>query len=110
MGHVGPTLKKIIKIKIKRGRRGGRASDRVFDLFFLFFIFSRFSLRYMEIGPSEFVGARTKMLYSMRATRGNQKHGISSSFQLKIQKILCFGFSHIYGFLTVRIGRSRRQN
>ena len=37
-------LKKIkkIKIKIKRGRRGERASDRVFDLLFLFFIFSRF--------------------------------------------------------------------
>ena len=77
---------------------------------FFYFFFSRFSLRYIEIGPSEFVGVRKKVLYSMRATRGNKKHGISPNFQLKIRKILCFDFSQIYGFLTVKIGRSRRQN
>ena len=77
--------------------------------YFIFFIFfSHFSFRYTEIGPSEFVGARTKRLYSTRATRGKKKHGISPSFQLKIWKILCFGFSQIYSFLTVRISRSRR--
>ena len=79
-------------------------------IFFIFFIFSRFSLRYTEIRPSEFVGARNKVLYSTRATHGNQKHGISPSFQLKIRKIICFGLSQIYDFLTVGIGRSRRQN
>ena len=61
--------------------------------FFLYFIFSRFSLRYMEIGLSELVGARTKRLYSTRATLGNQKHGISPSFQLK------FGKSYVLVFL-----------
>ena len=62
--------------------------------FFYYFIciFSRFSLRYTEIGPSAFVRARTKMLYSMRATRENQKHGISPSFQLKNSENLMFWF------------------
>ena len=46
----------------------------------------------MEIGPSEFVGARSKVLYSMRATRENQKYGISPSFQLKIRKNPMFWF------------------
>ena len=78
--------------------------------FFYFFFFSRFSLRYTEIGPSEFVGVRRKVLDSTRATHGNKKHKISPSFQLKIRKILYFGFSQIYDFLTVRIGRSRRSN
>ena len=55
-------------------------------LFLFYFFFSCFSFRYMEIGPSEFVGTRTKMLYSTRATRGNQKHGILPSFQLKFRK------------------------
>ena len=62
-------------------------------LFFIFIFFSRFSLRYKEIGPSEFVGARTKVLYSMRVTHENQKHGISPSFQLK------FGKSYVLVFL-----------
>ena len=62
------------------------------NIFIFIFIFSHFSLRYTEIGSSEFVGVRSKVLYSMRATLGNQKHGISPSFQLKISKILCFGF------------------
>ena len=33
-----------------------------------------------------------------------------AEFLIKIRKILCFGFSQIYGFLPVRIGRSRRSN
>ena len=45
----------------------------------------------MKIGPSEFVGARSKVLYSMRATCEYQKQGISPSFKLKILKILSFG-------------------
>ena len=39
----------------------------------------------------------------MRATRGYQKHEISLRIQVKIQKILIFGFSQIYDVLTVRI-------
>ena len=71
-----------------------RQSECFFLKFFLYFIFSRFSLRYTEIGPSEFVGARTKRLYSTRVTCGNQKHGISPSFQLK------FGKSSVLVFLN----------
>ena len=33
-----------------------------------------------------------------------------AEFLIKIRKILCFGFSQIYGFLTVRIDRSKRSN
>ena len=33
-----------------------------------------------------------------------------AEFSIKIRKILSFGFSQIYGFLTVGIGQSRRQN
>ena len=68
-------------------------AELVFYFYFLYFIFSRFSFRYTEIGPSEFVGAKTKRLYSTRATLGNQKHGISPSFQLK------FGKSSVLVFL-----------
>ena len=34
---------------------------------------------------------------------GTKKHGISPRIQVKIQKILIFGFSHIYDILTVKI-------
>ena len=44
------------------------------------FFFSHFSLRFTEIGPLEFVGAKSKVMYSTRATHWNQKHEISSSF------------------------------
>ena len=57
-----------------------------------FFFFSRFSLRYTEIGPSEFVVARRKVLYLTRATCEYQKHGISPSFQLKNSENLMFWF------------------
>ena len=44
------------------------------------FFFSHFFIRFTKIGPSEFVGARSKVMYSTRATHENQKHGISPSF------------------------------
>ena len=75
--------------KQKKRKREGRERDRQqvsFIFFIIIFIFSRFSLRYTEIGPSEFVEARSKVLYSTRATHGNQKHGISQSFYLKFEK------------------------
>ena len=62
----------------KEMRERGRAF--LFFILFLFLLFSHFSLRFTEIGPSEFVGARSKVMYSTRATHGNQKHGISPSF------------------------------
>ena len=78
---MGPTFKKNNKIKIKSlvRRTAKRETELKRDFYFLFF-FSRFSLRYMKIGLSEFVGARRKVFYSTRATRRNQKHGISPSF------------------------------
>ena len=39
-----------------------------------------------------------------------QKTRDFAEFLIKIRKILCFGFSQIYGFLPVRIDRSRRSN
>ena len=71
-GTCGSHLKKTNKNKIEKQR------DKVF--FLVFFFFSHFSLRYAEIGPSEFVEARSKVMYSTRATHGNQKHEISPSF------------------------------
>ena len=52
--------------------------------FFYFFFSLYFFLRFMEIGSSEFVGSRTKVLYATRATRGYQKHGILPRIQVKI--------------------------
>ena len=61
----------------------------------------------MEIGPSEFVGVRSKVLYSMRATFGNQKHGISSSFQFihflfHILFIYFYVHVHVHVHISVR--------
>ena len=91
MRHVGPTS--FIYIYIIREERifFFKLFERFFFVFFLFF-FSHFSFRYTEIGPSEFVGVRTKKLYSTRATHGNKKHGISSSFQLKNSENPMFWF------------------
>ena len=81
------------KIKIKNkylvsymDKETREKEGRTFLFLFLFFFFSRFSLRYTEIGPSEFVRARTNRLYSTRATHENQKQEISLSFQLKFEK------------------------
>ena len=77
MEHVGPT--QIKKKKKNKNRRMGETADGNFILNFFIF-FSHFSIRFMEIEPSEFVEVRSNGLYSMRATRRNQKHRISPSF------------------------------
>ena len=74
-GHVGPTQ---IKKKIRREEEV--AGGRKFIFLFFYFFLSHFSLRFTEIRPSEFVRGRSKVLYSTRATHGNQKHEISPSF------------------------------
>ena len=76
MGPIQIKKKKEKKNKKKEKQTG---KGNVFLFIFLFF-FSHFSLRYTEIGPSEFVGVRTKRLYSTKATHGNKKHEISPSF------------------------------
>ena len=90
------------------GREREKRSVRERFLFFFSSLASLFDLQKSDRRIS--TGQVRKVLYSTRATPGNKKQGISSSFQLKIRKILCFGFSQIYGFLTVKIGRSRRQS
>ena len=90
--HIKNKKKKKKNIK-KRKETGGRTFGFLLLLFYFIFFFSRFSLRFTEIGPSEFVGGRSKVLYSTRATRRNQKHGISPSFYLK------FGKSSVLVFL-----------
>ena len=90
-GLVDPTFNKIKKNKNKNIQISyvvlDRETGRMFYFFYIiFFFFSHFSLRFTEIGPSEFVGGRSKVLYSTRATRGNQKHGISPSLYLKFGK------------------------
>ena len=90
---MGPT--QMIKKKKRKNKKEEREVRRKenFYFYFYFIFFSYFSLRYTVIGPSEFVGGRSKVLYSMRATRRNQKHGISPSFYLK------FGKSYVLVFL-----------
>ena len=64
-------------------------TDRVREVrenFFFLFFSLHFFLRFTKIGPSEFVGSRTKVLYATRATRGYQKHGILLIIQVKIRK------------------------
>ena len=77
-GHVGPTQ---IKKKRKRIRREEREADREGNVFiFIFFssIASLFDIRKSNRQNSS--GQEIKRLYSTRATRKNQKHGISPSF------------------------------
>ena len=75
--------------------------------FYFFIFFSRFSLRYMEIGQSEFVGQRKQSALLDEGYAWEPKTRDFTEFSIKIRKILCFDFSQIYGFLTVRICRSR---
>ena len=91
---MGPTLNKNNKNIKSKNIWFQTETGRECFIYFIF-IFYRFSLRYTEIGSSEFIGARRKVLYSTRATLGNQKHEILLSFQLKIRKILCFDFSYL---------------
>ena len=92
---MGPTLK-IIIIKNKnilQMKKQQRTKICFYFIFYFILFLSHFSLRFTEIGPSEFVGGRSKVLYSTRVTRRNQKHGISPSFYLK------FGKSSVLVFL-----------
>ena len=80
MRHVDPTLNKKKKNHTNQRKTECREKREGNIFFYFFYFFSHFSFRYTEIGQSEFVGARSKVLYSMKATRGNKKHGISPSF------------------------------
>ena len=74
--------------------------------FFNFILFTSFlDLRKLDRRFSS--GKERKFIYAMRATRGYQKHGISLRIQVKVRKILIFGFSQICGVLTVIIFRTK---
>ena len=72
--------KKTKEQKKRKEREVAREREKESKVLFIFLFFSHFSIRFTEIGLSEFVRGRSKVLYSMRATRRNQKHGISPSF------------------------------
>ena len=106
-GHVGPTQ---IKKKKKNKKRRKRTDEKETFLFlFLFFFLSLLSSIY---------GNRTIKIRRDKKQRALLDEGYAwepktwdfAEFLIKIRKIICFGFSQIYGFLTVRIGRSRRSN
>ena len=87
------------KASRRKGRWTCKESD---DIFFFFLLFISFSdLWKSDCRNSS--GKERKVLYATRATRGYQKHEISPRIQVKIRKILNFGFSQIYGILTIRI-------
>ena len=98
-----------VPLKIKNKKQTNIEADgwlsrqrawEVKEYFFLFYSLY-FFLKFTEIGQSEFIGSRTKVLYATRATRGYQKHEISPRIQVKIREILIFSFSQIYGVLMV---------
>ena len=99
------TCRSHIKKKKKKDKENQKEGKRTLQrriVFFFFFFFPFFSdLRKSDRRNSS--GQERKVLYATRATREYQKHGISPRIQVKIRKILIFGFSQIYGVLTVRI-------
>ena len=57
-----------------------------------FFLFSRFSLQYMEIGPSDFVGARTKSALLDEGYAWEPKTRDFAEFSIKNLENLMFWF------------------
>ena len=84
--------------------------DQFFFIYFLFFFF--LSLL------SSIYGNRTVRIRQGKKQSDVLDEGYAwepktwdfAEFLIKIRKILCFGFSQIYGFLPVRISRSKRSN
>ena len=92
----------------ERERERNRVRKRFFFFYFLFLL-SLLSLIY----ENRTVRIRRRKKQSALLNKGyawEQKTRDFAEFLIKIRKILCFGFSQIYGFLPVRIGRSRRSN
>ena len=102
-----PLKEKEKKIKIKKVVHGTdgerqRTNWRENCFLFIFFLFVSFSdLRKSDRRNSS--GQERKVFYETRVTRGYQKHRFSPRIQVKIRKILFFGFSQIYDVITVRI-------
>ena len=108
-GHMGPTFNNNNKKSSSKEEVAEEADERFSLFLFLFFFLSLLTSIY---------GNRT-----VRICRGKKQSALLNEgyawepktrdfakFLIKIRKILYFGFSQIYGFLPVRIGRSRRSN
>ena len=107
--HIDPTLKKNNKKnKINRSRKLRRRDGSFLFLFYFIFL-SLLS----SIYRNRTVRIRRDKKQNDVLDEGyvwEQKTRDFAEFLIKIWKILCFDFSQIYGFLQVRIGRSRRSN
>ena len=111
-GHVGPTFNKKIKKNIQISYVVlDRETGRMFYFFYIIFFFllslisSIYGNRTVRIRRG-----KKQMALLDEGYAWEQKTRDFTEFLIKIRKILCFGFSQIYGFLPVRIGRSRRSN
>ena len=82
------------KICLRQKETERESRDNLFYFISLLF----FSRRYTEIGLSEFVGTRTKRLYSTKATRENQRQRIFAKFSIKNSENPMFWF-----FLDLRL-------
>ena len=89
----------------RKGEDGieGMERERPKERFFIYFSLLVYFSDLWKFDRQISSGKTRKVLYTTKATRGYQKHGISQIIQVKIQKNLNFWFSQIYGILTVRI-------
>ena len=100
------------KLKKKRRRIRIEQADERREIKFYFILFYFLSLL-SSIYGNQTVRIRRGKKQSALLNDGyawEPKTWDFAEFLIKIRKILCFGFSQIYGFLPVRIGRSRRSN
>ena len=99
-------LKKIKNKKKGERKERERETERGIFLFFLLSLLS-------SIYGNRIVGIRRGKKQSDVLDEGyacEPRTRDFAEFLIKIRKILCFGFSQIYGFLPVKIGRSGRSN
>ena len=105
MRHVGPTFDIYIYITNHK---------QIFNRKFLFFFIFSFLLSLLSsIYENRIVRIRRGKKQNAILNEGyawEPKTRDFAEFLIKIRKILCFGFSQIYGFLPVRIAQSRRSN
>ena len=107
--------KKKKKEKSNKRKREGRERERerkkrgkfyIFYYFYFFlFLFTIYGNRIVRIRRGKKQRALLDEGYAWKL-----KIWDFTEFLIKIRKILCFGFSQIYGFLSVRIDRSIRSN
>ena len=97
------------KIKTNQNKFAEREREKQREIFFNFFLLSLLSSIYGNRTVGIRQGKNEKALLD-EGYAWEPKTRDFAKFSIKIRKILCFGFSQIYGFMTVRISRSRRLN